>query len=271
VRLPDLPNDDEHVALLRAVIGTLAEWYDGEYSGVRVTIDPTTYNPARIMALVGTMKCKGRSLKFRPHRRVTLDSPLDKERTPLDPKAWLGKASQPREDQPASPRPEDNGQAPLKAKKRSRSQRKVDDQVSAGDNGKPPHDHDDVLRAAMKSEGFRTLWEGRWQGTSPSQSEADEGLASRLAFYCGPGQEEQVKRLFRQSGLGERAKAERDDYLTRTVRKAYEGRDEGKYFQWSDRGDYYEADGKLFFDGEKGPISLASRRSRDRTLCTVGS
>src|SRR5262249_3115525 len=47
VRLPDLPNDDEHVGLLRAVIRTLAEWYDGEYSGVRVRPWPRRRRAAR--------------------------------------------------------------------------------------------------------------------------------------------------------------------------------------------------------------------------------
>ena len=32
-------------------------------------------------------------------------------------------------------------------------------------------------------------------------------LVNRLAFYCGPGQEEQVKRLFLRSELGKRDKA----------------------------------------------------------------
>jgi putative DNA primase/helicase len=41
---------------------------------------------------------------------------------------------------------------------------------------------------------------GDWGGWYPSQSEADLGLCSMLAFWCGPDPE-RIDRLFRQSGL----------------------------------------------------------------------
>jgi putative DNA primase/helicase len=98
--------------------------------------------------------------------------------------------------------------------------------------GNAVHDDEEVLRAAGYSNGFSDLYRGGLNGF-PSPSEADLALMSRLAFYCGPGQEEQVKRLFLGSKLGERDKAARPDYLERTVAKAYENRIE--YFDWTPR------------------------------------
>jgi hypothetical protein len=260
VRLPDYPNDQHHRDLVAWAVDYLAD----RYSDDEVKIDRTCKNPARLMPLVGTAKCKGVSTDDRPHRYVTLSTPLDKECPPFDLEAWRTSRLVER------PQIADNDQPSPRAKGRSQSQARVDDQVSAKDDKsshnnsdeKPPHEDDDVVRVAMKSEGFRALWEGHWQGTHPSQSEADEGLASRLAFFCGPGQEKQVRRLFLRSALGERAKADRPDYLPRTVAKAYEGRDKDKYFQWSDRGAYYEQDGKLYFDGKNGPQSLTTFTAR---------
>jgi hypothetical protein len=91
VRLPDYPNDQEHRALIDRFIKSLGHRHDGEYSGVKVNVDPSTVNPARIMALVGTKKCKGESTADRPHRLVTLDSPLDESLGVFDLKAWLNR------------------------------------------------------------------------------------------------------------------------------------------------------------------------------------
>jgi P4 family phage/plasmid primase-like protien len=96
--------------------------------------------------------------------------------------------------------------------------------------GPSVRDDEEIIRTAMHSKGFPTLWEGSWEGHFKSQSNADLALVNRLVFYCGPGQEDQVKRLFRRSGLGDRDKAERPDYLDRTVDRAYRGR--GHYFDW---------------------------------------
>lgn len=75
----------------------------------------------------------------------------------------------------------------------------------------------EMAGSATNAEKFLALWEGRWQDSYESQSEADYGLLSMLAFYSRSNA--QVRRLFRESALGARAKAERDAYLNRALRK----------------------------------------------------
>lgn len=75
VRLPDYPNDAEHRELVARYIGRMKDRYTDD----RAKIDATTKNPARLMPLVGTLKCKGVELASidgrpaRPHRMVTID------------------------------------------------------------------------------------------------------------------------------------------------------------------------------------------------------
>jgi primase-polymerase (primpol)-like protein len=124
---------------------------------------------------------------------------------------------------------------PAKAKTKPNGQAGGRQPVDSG--GTSVHDDEEVLGAAMKSQGFPALWQGDWEGAFDNQSSADMALVNRLAFYCGPGREEQVKRLFLRSGLAKRKKAMRRDYPDRTVDRAY--RDRVDYFRWdrSPRGD----------------------------------
>ena len=59
----------------------------------------------------------------------------------------------------------------------------------------------DLMRVEKNGSKFSDLYDGRWQDYGyPSQSEADEALVSKLAFYVGPNAS-QIDRLFRSSGL----------------------------------------------------------------------
>lgn len=58
---------------------------------------------------------------------------------------------------------------------------------------------------------FTALWNGQWQKGYSSQSEADFALVNMLAFFSRNN--EQCKRMFRLSGLGQRNKALREAYL----------------------------------------------------------
>ncbi|MBA4190649.1 MAG: hypothetical protein C0467_21905 [Planctomycetaceae bacterium] len=62
---------------------------------------------------------------------------------------------------------------------------------------------------------FELLYLGKWQGSYPSQSEADAALCAKLAFYCG-GNEDAINRIFRSSKLM-RQKWEREDYRYDTI------------------------------------------------------
>ena len=74
--------------------------------------------------------------------------------------------------------------------------------------------------AAHNGAKARTLFEGRWQGEYPSQSEADFALANIIAFYSD--NRAQVLRIFRMSGLGQREKAYRDDYVGPMIVRAFD-------------------------------------------------
>lgn len=76
-----------------------------------------------------------------------------------------------------------------------------------------------MASTAADAQKFVGLCEGDWQAMGyPSQSEADEALFSILCFYSK--NDEQVVRMFRQTRLGDRKKAQRDDYMARTLKRA---------------------------------------------------
>ena len=80
----------------------------------------------------------------------------------------------------------------------------------------------DRLGQATNAQDIYELWQGKWQGNYPSQSEADLALLSHLCFYTQDDQ--QVARLFRQSNLGTRPKANnpRDPYVETSIKKLRE-------------------------------------------------
>jgi hypothetical protein len=110
VRVPDLPNDEPRRAMVKEFINLLSL----QYSDPTVKLDTATSNPSRVMALVGTKKCKGLDTPERPHRVVELHSDPAKVRQPLDLPAWLAKhrpasASNPAGRTASPDAPKDNG------------------------------------------------------------------------------------------------------------------------------------------------------------------
>jgi hypothetical protein len=74
---------------------------------------------------------------------------------------------------------------------------------------------------ATNGDKFTYLWEARWQELGyTSQSEADFALVDMLCFYTK--HIPQIIRLFRQSGLGQREKAKRDQYIMYMVEKSFD-------------------------------------------------
>lgn len=74
--------------------------------------------------------------------------------------------------------------------------------------------------AAANGVKFRGLLEGRWGEFYPSQSEADFAFVDIIAFYTQ--NRNQIMRIFRASPLGQRDKAQRDDYVKRMVLRAFD-------------------------------------------------
>lgn len=75
----------------------------------------------------------------------------------------------------------------------------------------------EIATNAKNGDKFDKLFAGNWEGDYPSQSEADYALMNILVFYSDSV--EQVARLFRQSALGKRKKANRTDHVEDTIRR----------------------------------------------------
>lgn len=73
---------------------------------------------------------------------------------------------------------------------------------------------------AVNGDKFVSLHTGDWGHQYPSQSEADQAYMNFLAFYSQ--HRTQLMRLFRQSPLGQREKAQRNGYLNYTINKAFD-------------------------------------------------
>jgi hypothetical protein len=67
---------------------------------------------------------------------------------------------------------------------------------------------------------FRDLFEGNWDRYYSSQSEADFALIDIVAFYTQ--NRAQIARIFRSSGLGQRDKAKRNDYVNAMTNRAFD-------------------------------------------------
>lgn len=73
---------------------------------------------------------------------------------------------------------------------------------------------------AVNGEKFSKLLNGHWQDLYTSQSEADLAFIDILAFYTQ--NKDQIIRIFRQSPLGARKKAKRNDYVERMINRSFD-------------------------------------------------
>lgn len=73
---------------------------------------------------------------------------------------------------------------------------------------------------AANGEKFNDLYTGKWEAYYQSQSEADFALVDIVAFYTDNGA--QVARIFRNSALGQRDKAKRQDYVAYMLRRCFD-------------------------------------------------
>lgn len=78
----------------------------------------------------------------------------------------------------------------------------------------------DRAASAANGQKFKDLWNGDFTLHYSSQSEADFALVDIIAFYTQNA--EQITRLFRQSGLGQRDKAQRADYIDRMILRSFD-------------------------------------------------
>lgn len=113
---------------------------------------------------------------------------------------------------------------------------------------------DDVLRVARREAKFSNLYDaGNLDPYNGDHSSADLAMMNKLAFYSG--EPSQMARLFQASALGQRDKANRPDYIERTVNKALA--DTPKRFDWSrDRRGYAGSQKKLGNKGNKVTNSI---------------
>jgi hypothetical protein len=78
----------------------------------------------------------------------------------------------------------------------------------------------DIASTAENADKFNSLWSGQFQTYYQSQSEADFALINILGFYSR--NIEQIRRMFRQSGLGQRKKANREAYVDPMIKRSFD-------------------------------------------------
>jgi hypothetical protein len=95
-----------------------------------------------------------------------------------------------------------------------------DKQIYDGNAPERESDADIIQRAynAANGEKFASLFKGEWQGFYPSQSEADFAIIDIIAYYTQ--NRIQIARIFRSSQLGQRKKAQRNDYVDRMITRS---------------------------------------------------
>lgn len=74
--------------------------------------------------------------------------------------------------------------------------------------------------SAINGDKFAALHAGNWQDYYQSQSEADFAYVDIIAFYTQ--NRAQIARIFRSSGLGQRDKAKRTDYVNYMLNKCFD-------------------------------------------------
>ncbi len=92
-----------------------------------------------------------------------------------------------------------------------------------GEDKQQTESDDEVIARAMNAvngEKFKRLFTGDFHSLYPSQSEADFALTDIIAFYTQ--NRAQIARIFRMSALGQRDKAQRDDYVAYMVNKSFD-------------------------------------------------
>ncbi len=91
-----------------------------------------------------------------------------------------------------------------------------------GDENEKFNDEEIIKQSllAVNGEKFRTLLHGQWNVLYQSQSEADLAFINIIAFYTQ--NRNQIARIFRNSPLGQRDKAQRTDYVTWMINKSFD-------------------------------------------------
>jgi len=155
-------------------------------------VDGSVCNPSRVIKVPGTRTCKKEGPGRSRRNSKILSVPDEWRIVPTELVESLA-GEVPRESQRATPVVP--GKASLKG--------------------------DEIIEKAKRAKNggkFSALWDGNWQDSYESQSQADEALLVMLGFWTNKDPV-LMDRLFRRSGLY-REKWEREDYRTRSINGA---------------------------------------------------